>query len=617
MNVDDRELGELLARLDAGGLLLGRLRRRRAARALARTASPAAIAGLARAYVSGRDSRVIAIAEEALTGLDDQAGVNAVCDVLIETGDERLSALVTRTGHRHSDPARQTALRFLTGTTDSDGDLAAALAAAGEELRARLAARARVAASMDWVRAILGQENLDEVSGPEWDAVIATLSAHEAWEELWRLVAHAPPQWSVRMVQTLAEQAWRPDDQAAFAELADLASRCTGDPGNGYADTPLKRYTGELHRLVVTPDGTLLAGAVLASGIRLWHLPSGSPAGALADQGHWSDLQVFPNGDLIAGSGPDMVRIWRLPSARRDGTIPIPPDIEGTPHQARIAITAEDELLVTTGTGWMQFWRPPWTRPGRRIGELMLADRHPWLLANGGHVVGAYGGGIEIADLSSGDRFSWPAGHEGAVRCLVVTPDGRLVASGGRDGTVRLWRLPGGEAAGVLTGHAGRVDRLAVAPNGKVLASVGKDGTIRLWRLPSGEPAGVLPHRATHLEFTPDGKLLVSAGEGPIRLWRLPSGDPSGELTGCTCRVTSLAVTPDSALLAVGTGRGLRLWRLWHPTLTTACRTPLSRLGRRATDRLASACHGRTEVEQDWARMIAALVRWRAIQADH
>ncbi|MGR6919966.1 hypothetical protein ACU635_37515 [[Actinomadura] parvosata] len=149
MDVDGRELGELLARLDAGGLL-GRLRRRRAARALARTASPAASAGLARAYVSGGDSRVVAIAEEAITGLDDQAGVNAVCDVLIETGDERLSALVTRTGHRHSDSARQTALQFLTGTTDTDtdGDLAAALAAAGEELRARLAARARVAASM-------------------------------------------------------------------------------------------------------------------------------------------------------------------------------------------------------------------------------------------------------------------------------------------------------------------------------------------------------------------------------------------------------------------------------------------------------------------------------------
>ncbi|MFI6740343.1 WD40 repeat domain-containing protein [Nonomuraea sp. NPDC050451] len=617
MDGDGRELGELLARLDAGGPLLGRLRRRGAARALARTASPAAIAGLARAYVSGRDSRVVAIAEEVLTGLDDQESVDAVCDVLVETGDERLFALVTRAGHQHSDPMRQTALLFLTGNTEFDTGsrgLAAALAAADEELRARLADRARVSARMDWVRAILGKERLDEVIGPEWDAVIATLSAHEAWEQMWRLVTHAPPQWSVRMVRTLAEQEWRPEDQTAFAELAELASRCAGDPAKGYADTPLTKYTGTLHRLVVTPDGTLLAGAVLASGVRLWHLPSGAPAGALADEGHWTDLRVLTNGDLIAGSGPDMVRIWQLPSGRRAGTIPIPPDIEGTPHHARIATTAEDELLVTTGTGWMRIWRPPWTEPGRRIGELTLADHRPWLLANGGHVVGATAGGIEIVDLSSDERISCPPGHKGAVRCLVATPDGRLVASSGRDGTVRLWRLPGGEAAGVLTGHVGQVGHLAVAPNGKLLASTGKDGTVRLWRLPSGKPAGVLPHRATHLEFAPDGKLLVSAGEGPIRLWRLPSGEPVGELTGSKGRVTSLAVTPDSGLLAGGADSGgLRLWRLWHPALTTACRTPLSRLDPHATDRLESACRGRAEAERDWARMIAALVRWRAI----
>ncbi|HEX2913418.1 MAG TPA: WD40 repeat domain-containing protein [Chloroflexia bacterium] len=152
-------------------------------------------------------------------------------------------------------------------------------------------------------------------------------------------------------------------------------------------------------------------------------------------------------------------------------------------------------------------------------------------------------------------------GHTDLVPALAFSPDGKILASGSLDRTVKLWEMPGGKLITALKRpplQAYQIFALAFSPDGKILASAGSGDSINnqypviLWDVASGKEIGTLPGHnrlVTSLAFSPDGKTLISGGKDKTILWNIAAKKEQLALTGPTA-IKVLRISPDSRLLA-------------------------------------------------------------------
>ncbi|HVQ87316.1 MAG TPA: hypothetical protein VMT88_03945 [Actinomycetes bacterium] len=122
-------------------------------------------------------------------------------------------------------------------------------------------------------------------------------------------------------------------------------------------------------------------------------------------------------------------------------------------------------------------------------------------------------------------------GHTLAIEEMDFTPDGQQLVSGGDDTTIRVWDLadPTDVPPPTILGQTGQyVWSVAVSPNGRTVASASEDGTVQLWDLDTrrklGPPIANLDPDALTVAFSPDGQLLlVGNGAGEVTGWSLPN----------------------------------------------------------------------------------------------
>jgi WD40 repeat protein len=179
------------------------------------------------------------------------------------------------------------------------------------------------------------------------------------------------------------------------------------------------------------------------------------------------------------------------------------------------------------------------------------------------------------------------ASPNSAVNGVAFSPDGKLLASADASGTVQLWDPVTGQAARTIqadiTAGNGGVYGVAFSPDGKLLASASGDGTVGLWDPVTGRAVRTIQDDITGgnggvygVAFSPGGKLLASADvEGTVRLWDPVTGRAVRTIqagtTGGNGGVNGVAFSPDGKLLASADGDGTV--GLWDPVTGRAVRT--------------------------------------------
>ncbi|HMV57135.1 MAG TPA: WD40 repeat domain-containing protein [Nitrospira sp.] len=160
------------------------------------------------------------------------------------------------------------------------------------------------------------------------------------------------------------------------------------------------------------------------------------------------------------------------------------------------------------------------------------------------------------------------------ITSLTFSPDGRWLAGGSRDRVIRIWKvapLPSIQETYKVSGHQGAVRSLAYSQDGRYLASVG-GGTIRTWKI-DGQVTemAVFPTDNLHdfaVLLSRDGQTLFSGGhENVVRVWDLKTGTITRSLN-VPGRVRALALSPDDRMVAAAleakgpewTGISIKVW---------------------------------------------------------
>jgi len=322
----------------------------------------------------------------------------------------------------------------------------------------------------------------------------------------------------------------------------------------------------------VNPDGRLTATGDADGTVQLWDTSNPADARVLtANQGAVLHVAFSPGGKLLAAiSDTCTTSLWDVATGRLIATLATPSrylapsryPATSDDNIANLSFSPGGKTVATYCSSSDAGVVPETTDDTAMVWEtatqrLITAYRVP----NGGIAGGlAYSpaGHTLAIDTGTGDVLLWDTvGHRitrvietgqtptPGTLAITFSPGGKLLATAGTNGTIKLWDAASGDPADSVDADTQQVHDLAFSPDGSILAAAGQDSVVRLWSVPglqqvasvSATPQTLSGNSAelavNEVAFGPGGHTLVSANsDGTAQVWDLNPADAVRDLCG-------------------------------------------------------------------------------------
>jgi WD40 repeat protein/class 3 adenylate cyclase len=347
--------------------------------------------------------------------------------------------------------------------------------------------------------------------------VLATAS-WDGTARLWEAATGRPIAALRGHAASVVDVAFSPDGERLVTASTDGTARLW-DPRTGRPLTePLAAHQGAVWRALFSPDGAMVLTASADSTARLWDAATGAPRGEPL-VGHQAGLS-----DAAFGPAPRDGH-WVVVTASHDGT-------------ARLWDARQSRLLAVIEG-----------HDGPIVDVAFSADGQAVATAARDH-------SVRLWDAQTGEQVTHTRRHAGAALWVALSPEGDGLVSGSEDGVVKLWDIRPGQASLVLRSPGGPIGDVAFSPDQRLLVTTAEEKTIpgavghgdympRLWDAATGAEVALLRgHQGDvyRAAFSPDGRLLVTAGDAQAFLWDLGALEPS------QLRSAATILTPSAAL---------------------------------------------------------------------
>jgi WD40 repeat protein len=292
----------------------------------------------------------------------------------------------------------------------------------------------------------------------------------------------------------------------------------------------LRGHAGPVWDATASKDGQKIASAGEDGTVRIWNSDgTGTPIVLNGHAGRMFGVAFSPDGKHVAGIGEHgTILIWDVDGAGE------PITLHGAPEGVQgVSFTPDGRQVVAPGLFGLAKWDATRNSNGVPMKSPMRYDlpgTGPLTLRSASWETRITNGTMRLFIKSP---VMWRF-HRGLEFESVTSVDGQVVAFRGLDGRDLTLSNPARIPHPVtLEGHQGRLRSVAVSPNGRLVATTAADNTVRIWHSTGdGEPLVFRGHglSAENVNFTPAGQLITTYDDGTIRIWRCEVCGPTRDV---------------------------------------------------------------------------------------